>query len=114
MLLTGFDAPIEQVMYLDRVIVAHNLLQSIARVNRVGPEGKDKGFVVDYVGVGHHLKRALDTYAEKELQEIIDCISDDDAELNELIKAHKDIWNFLKVYDLEDLSDSDAFFDVFL
>ena len=113
MLLTGFDAPVEQVMYLDRVIVAHNLLQSIARVNRVGPEGKDKGFVVDYVGVGHHLKRALDTYAEKELQEIIDCISDDDAELNELIKAHKDIWDFLKVYDLEDLSDSDAFFDVF-
>lgn len=113
MLLTGFDAPIEQVMYLDRVIVAHNLLQTIARVNRVGPEGKDKGFVVDYVGVGHHLKRALDVYAEKELQEIIDCISDDDAELNELIKAHKDIWNFLKVYGLEDLSDSDAFFDVF-
>lgn len=113
MLLTGFDAPIEQVMYLDRVIVAHNLLQAIARVNRVGPEGKDKGFVVDYVGVGHHLKRALDTYTEKELQEIIDCISDGDAELNELIKAHQDIWNFLKVYGLEDLSDSDAFFDVF-
>lgn len=113
MLLTGFDAPIEQVLYLDRVIVAHNLLQTIARVNRVGPEGKDKGFVVDYVGVGHHLKRALDVYAEKELQEIVDCISDDDAELNELIKAHQDIWNFLKVYGLEDLSDSDAFFDVF-
>ncbi|MEN4759322.1 HsdR family type I site-specific deoxyribonuclease [Chryseobacterium sp. C39-AII1] len=113
MLLTGFDAPIEQVIYLDRVIVAHNLLQTIARVNRVGPEGKDKGFVVDYVGVGHHLKRALDTYAEKELEEIIDCISDDDAELNELIKAHQDIWNFLKVYGLENLSDSDAFFDVF-
>ncbi len=112
-LLTGFDAPIEQVIYLDRVMVAHNLLQTIARVNRVGPEGKDKGFVVDYVGVGHHLKRALDVYAEKELQEIIDCISDDDAELNELIKAHQDIWDFLKVYDLEDLSDSDAFFDVF-
>lgn len=113
MLLTGFDAPIEQVMYLDRVIVAHNLLQSIARVNRVGPEGKDKGFVVDYVGVGHHLKRALDTYTEKELQEIIDCLSDNDAELNALIKAHREIWNFLKVYDLEDLSDSDAFFDIF-
>src|SRR5690606_38336652 len=113
MLLTGFDAPIEQVMYLDRVIVAHNLLQTIARVNRVGPEGKDKGFVVDYVGVGHHLKRALDTYAEKELQEIIDCLSDEDAELNELKQAHKEIWDFLKVYDLEDLTDSDAFFDVF-
>lgn len=113
MLLTGFDAPVEQVLYLDRVIVAHNLLQTIARVNRVGPEGKDKGFVVDYVGVGHHLKRALDTYAEKGLQEIIECISDDDAELRELIKAHKEVWDFLKVYGLEDLSDSDAFFDVF-
>ena len=38
MLLTGFDAPVEQVMYLDKVVVAHNLLQAIARVNRVGGE----------------------------------------------------------------------------
>ncbi len=113
MLLTGFDAPIEQVLYLDRVITAHNLLQTIARVNRVGPEGKDKGFVVDYVGVGHHLKRALDVYAEKEAQETIDCISDEETELNELIKAHEAIWDFLKTHNLTDLSDSDAFFDVF-
>jgi type I restriction enzyme R subunit len=49
MLLTGFDAPVEQVMYLDKVIVAHSLLQAIARVNRVAGEAKDKGFVVDYV-----------------------------------------------------------------
>ena len=113
MLLTGFDAPIEQVLYLDRVIIAHNLLQTIARVNRVGPEGKDKGFVVDFVGVGHHLKQALDTYAEKEQKAIIDCISDDEAELNELIKAHKDIWEYLNEYGLDDLTDSDAFFDLF-
>jgi len=113
MLLTGFDAPIEQVMYLDRVIIEHNLLQTIARVNRIGPEGKNKGFIVDYVGVGHHLKRALDTYAEKEIQEILGCISNDEAELNELIKSHKDIWEYLKQQGLEDLSDSDAFFDVF-
>ena len=113
MLLTGFDAPIEQVMYLDRVIVEHNLLQTIARVNRIGPEGKNKGFIVDYVGVGHHLKRALDNYAEKEIQEILGCISNDEAELNELIKAHKDMWEFLNQQGLEDLLDSDAFFDVF-
>lgn len=113
MLLTGFDAPIEQVLYLDQVIVAHNLLQTIARVNRVGPEGKDKGFVVDYVGVGHHLKRALDTYAEKERNEILDCISNDEAELRDLIKAHQEIWKFLEYQGLTDLSDSDAFFDVF-
>jgi type I restriction enzyme R subunit len=113
MLLTGFDAPIEQVLYLDRVIIAHNLLQTIARVNRVGPEGKDKGFVVDFVGVGHHLKRALDTYADKELQEIVDSLSDDEAELNDLIQAHREIWEYLKAQGLEDLSDTDAFFDIF-
>lgn len=113
MLLTGFDAPVEQVLYLDKVIRAHNLLQTIARVNRIGPEGKDKGFVVDYVGVGHHLKRALDTYSEKEQQEIIDCLSDDSSELSELIEAHKAIIDFLKNNGLEDLSDSDAFFDIF-
>ena len=113
MLLTGFDAPIEQVMYLDRIIIEHNLLQTIARVNRIGPEGKNKGYIVDYVGVGHHLKRALDTYAEKEIQEILGCMSNDEAELNQLIKSHKDIWKYLKQQGLEDLSDSDAFFDVF-
>lgn len=113
MLLTGFDAPVEQVMYIDRIIVAHNLLQTIARVNRIGPEGKDKGFVVDYVGVGHHIKRALDTYSDKEAQEIINCLSNDDEELNELKKLHKEIWEFLKVNGLEDLEDIDAFYDVF-
>jgi type I restriction enzyme R subunit len=113
MLLTGFDAPIEQVLYLDRVIIAHNLLQTIARVNRVGPAGKERGFVVDYVGVGQHLKRALDVYAEKELKEIVECLSDDEAELTALVKAHQDIWAFLEDHGLTDLSDSDAFFDVF-
>ena len=49
MLLTGFDAPVEQVMYLDKIVVDHGLLQAIARVNRVSG-AKDKGFVVDYVG----------------------------------------------------------------
>nr|WP_054549549.1 HsdR family type I site-specific deoxyribonuclease [Lysinibacillus sphaericus] len=113
MLLTGFDAPVEQVLYLDRVITDHNLLQTIARVNRVGPEGKDKAFVVDYVGVGHHLKRALDKYSEKEQQEIIGCLTDDSAELSELVQAHKAILDFLKNNGLIDLTDSDAFFDLF-
>ncbi len=113
MLLTGFDAPVEQVLYIDRVIVAHNLLQAIARVNRIGPEEKNKGFVVDYVGIGHHLKRALDTYAEKELQETLECLSNEQKELDELIIAHRAVWDFLKKQGLEDLTDIDAFFDVF-
>lgn len=61
MLITGFDAPIEQVMYLDRKIVAHDLLQAIARVNRTGA-GKKCGYVVDYIGVARHLNKALEDY----------------------------------------------------
>jgi type I restriction enzyme, R subunit len=44
----------------DKVVTDHNLLQSIAHVNRIGDEHKDKGRVVDYIGIGHHSKRACD------------------------------------------------------
>ncbi|MCF6364919.1 MAG: HsdR family type I site-specific deoxyribonuclease [Bacteroidales bacterium] len=113
MLLTGFDAPIEQVLYLDTVIIAHNLLQAIARVNRVGPEGKDVGFVIDYVGVGHHLKRALDSYSERELKEITDALSNREESLKELKSSHKEIFELLEKHGLTDFSDPEAFFDTF-
>ena len=58
MLLTGFDAPIEQVMYIDKRLQEHNLLQAIARVNRVA-SGKHRGFIVDYIGLANHLSEAL-------------------------------------------------------
>ena len=113
MLLTGFDAPIEQVMYLDKVIVAHNLLQAIARVNRVDNDDKDVGFIVDYVGIGHHLKKALDVYFEKEQQEILSCITDPTELFKELETTHKELWKIFKEQGIEDLSDSDAFYDLF-
>jgi len=113
MLITGFDAPVEQVMYLDKVIIAHNLLQAIARVNRVGGEAKDKGFVVDYVGVGHHLKKAIDSYDEREQKEIIDALSFPEEELRELIVSHAAIMDWLKKHAIIDLNDPDAFFDLF-
>ena len=113
MLLTGFDAPVEQVMYLDKVVVAHNLLQAIARVNRVGGESKDKGFVVDYVGIGHHLKKAIDTYDEREQKEIIDALSVPEEELRELKEAHAAVMALLQEHGLTDMSDHDAFYDVF-
>ena len=113
MLLTGFDAPVEQVMYLDKVVVAHNLLQAIARVNRVGGESKDKGFVVDYVGIGHHLKKAIDTYDEREQKEIIEALSFPDEELRELKDAHAAVMELLQKHGLTDMSDHDAFYDVF-
>jgi type I restriction enzyme, R subunit len=61
MLLTGFDAPVEQVLYLDRKIVAHDLMQAIARVNRTSGQ-KKCGYVVDYIGVARHLNEALKDY----------------------------------------------------
>lgn len=113
MLLTGFDAPVEQVLYMDKVVSEHSLLQAIARVNRVGPKGKDVGFVVDYVGIGHHLKRALANYEAKEQQEIIDNLKNREEQLADLVDAHKKVWDLLKEFGCTDLEDEDAFFDLF-
>ena len=59
MLLTGFDAPIEQVMYLDKPLRDHNLLQAIARTNRVYTN-KEAGKIIDYYGITRNLYDALD------------------------------------------------------
>ena len=64
-LLTGFDAPIEQVMYLDKNLSEHNLMQAIARVNRT-KKGKTHGLVVDYFGVTRNLHTALGIYSAEE------------------------------------------------
>lgn len=61
MLLTGFDAPHAQVLYLDRLIQEAELLQAIARVNRTAPK-KSYGLVVDYYGVAGQLTQALAAY----------------------------------------------------
>ena len=113
MLITGFDAPVEQVMYLDRVITNHNLLQAIARVNRVEGDTKDKGFVVDYVGIGHHLKKAIDDYDEREKNEVIATLSFPEEELRDLKTSHTAIMALLEQHGLTDLTDHDAFYDVF-
>jgi len=75
-LLTGFDAPIEHVMYLDKPLKEHNLLQAIARTNRTCairlPEGgeitKPHGRIVDYVGVTNHLDEALQSYRSEDVE----------------------------------------------
>jgi type I restriction enzyme R subunit len=70
MLLTGFDAPIEQVMYIDKKLREHTLLQAIARTNRVA-RGKQRGYIVDYIGLANHLTDALTIYAASdEMQEL--------------------------------------------
>jgi type I restriction enzyme R subunit len=68
-LLTGFDAPILQVMYLDKPMRDHNLLQAICRTNRVYP-GKTHGLIVDYLGIFDDVANALD-FDEKAVQKVI-------------------------------------------
>ena len=85
MLLTGFDAPVEQVMYLDRPIREHELLQAIARVNRTYTH-KEHGLVVDYYGVTHHLKEVLEVYSAADVEGAIRPLGD---ELPKLDDRHR-------------------------
>lgn len=63
MWLTGFDAPNCHTMYVDKPMKGHNLMQAIARVNRVFKD-KPGGLVVDYIGIANELKQALKTYTD--------------------------------------------------
>lgn len=66
MLLTGFDAPLAQVMYIDRKLQDHTLMQAIARVNRTY-RGKQCGFVVDYHGLSDYLTEALEMFSSDDV-----------------------------------------------
>ena len=68
MLLTGFDAPVEQVLYLDAPLREHTLLQAIARVNRPLGDEKTYGLVVDYWGVSRELHDALAVFSTTDVQ----------------------------------------------
>lgn len=100
MLITGFDAPIEQVMYLDNVIKEHNLLQAIARVNRVY-KNKSCGFVVDYVGVLKHLKEALAIYANEDIEEITQVVINKSKSIDDLKYTHTRINYFFEKYGID-------------
>lgn len=63
MWLTGFDAPVLHTLYIDKPMSGHNLMQAIARINRVFGD-KQGGLVVDYIGIAQDLKKALAVYTE--------------------------------------------------
>ena len=90
MLLTGFDAPIEQVMYIDKKLKEHNLLQAIARVNRTYP-GKTVGYVVDYIGLTENLKDALSLYAGKDQKDILDAFKSVESEMPVLQSRYRQL-----------------------
>jgi type I restriction enzyme R subunit len=74
-LLTGFDAPILQVMYLDKPMKDHNLLQAICRVNRTFGQAKTHGLIVDYIGIFDDVAKALD-FDEKAVQQVVSNIDE--------------------------------------
>ncbi len=97
MLLTGFDAPAEQVMYLDKPLREHNLLQAIARVNRTYDK-KDYGLIVDYFGVSAFLKQALDVFHEKDIRGVMMPV---ESELPRLQSRHRAAMRFFAGVDLD-------------
>ncbi len=81
MWLTGFDVPFLDTMYIDKPIQLHNLIQTISRVNRNYP-GKEKGLVVDYIGIKSAMNKALKKYSKgdktnfEDIRQSIDTVKD--------------------------------------
>ncbi|MBR4840451.1 MAG: type I restriction endonuclease subunit R [Paludibacteraceae bacterium] len=97
-LLTGFDEPKITVMYLDRHLTGHTLLQAVARVNR-NYDGKDYGYIIDYYGVLAELDSALSIYSEYDeedkdvFRETLVPVSD---KIAELPQKNADLWELFK------------------
>jgi type I restriction enzyme, R subunit len=104
MLLTGFDAPIEGVMYLDRPIREAELLQAIARVNRTG-HGKTAGIVVDYYGIAQHLKEALSAYSAEDIEGALQSLSD---EIPKLRDRHARVLGLFRARDIDPIREGEA------
>ncbi len=101
MLLTGFDAPIAQVMYIDRSLKEHTLMQAIARVNRTY-KGKACGFVVDYFGLSDHLTEALDLFTSDDVEGAYHSLN---KEIPNLKAAHTRALSFFKGVKGSDVDD---------
>jgi type I restriction enzyme R subunit len=97
-LLTGFDSPRNMVLYLDKGLRGHALLQAIARVNRLR-EGKEFGFIIDYFGVIGELGEALDLYTslyEFEREDLTSALTDISEEADKLPRRHSELWGVFK------------------
>ncbi|MBO0862740.1 MAG: type I restriction endonuclease subunit R [Chloracidobacterium sp.] len=97
-LLTGFDSPRNAVLYLDKSLKEHSLLQAIARVNRLS-EGKEFGFIVDYFGVLGALGKALDLYttlSEFDREDLTLALTDISEEIAKLPKRRAELWGIFK------------------
>ena len=97
-LLTGFDEPKVVVMYIDRKLNGHTLLQAVARVNRVCDD-KEFGYIIDYYGVLKELDNALELYSdydEEERQEFQNVMPSVSTEIEKLPQKYSDLWDLFK------------------
>lgn len=94
-LLTGFDEPKNTIIYLDRKLSGHTLLQAIARVNRVC-DGKEFGFIIDYHGVLGSLNDALDVYADFDPEDLEGTMIDVSEEVKKISQKHSELWDIFK------------------
>ncbi|MDB4844714.1 HsdR family type I site-specific deoxyribonuclease [Hellea sp.] len=101
MLLTGFDAPIAQVMYLDKKVSDHNLLQAIARVNRTN-KNKFRGYIVDYYGLSDYLTEALEMFSSEDVEGALISLKE---EIPKLKSAHTRVLNNFKGLDLDNFDE---------
>ena len=104
-LLTGFDAPRNSVLYLAKPLKEHNLLQAIARVNRLF-EGKEFGYIIDYVGVLGKLDEALTNYSALEgfeEEDLKGAVHDILEEIKKVPARLADLWDIFKGVPKDDL-----------
>ena len=87
MLLTGFDVPCLHTMYFDKPLKNHNLLQAIARVNRVFKD-KPAGLIVDYIGIADNLRKSLSKYTIETIKEIF-------TDINQVISILKEKYDII-------------------
>ncbi len=85
MLLTGFDAPILQTMYLDKPLKEHRLLQAIARTNRPYKDIKEAGLIIDYVGILKNFIQAFRNYTREDIKGVLLDINDLRKEFTQLL-----------------------------
>lgn len=100
MLLTGFDAPSLGVLYVDKPMKEHTLLQAIARVNRIAP-GKDFGLIADYWGLFAQLNSAMEMYSDDQSglsgfnsDDLVGALSSTTEGKEKLESTHRELWEF--------------------
>ena len=97
-LLTGFDAPRNTVLYIDRKLTEHSLLQAIARVNRLY-DGKDYGYIIDYYGILENLDKALTDYRALEAfneEDLTGTLTNIQKEVDTLAQKHSELHDIFK------------------